>query len=351
MTVKLRPVAGNRHSSCASGVVLGTRAAALACLLGAAPAGCFADVVAPSYGESTDDAGPATVSTHAVDSPGSASILTADAGGPTGQGSVPDGGNGGESDAGATTPVGCDLSGRWIATDREVATGLGATEAAHTWLYFELGQSGTGGTVTKGLDCGRNVRGISSVAANVDYPKTWPALLANDTQTGRKFTSTTTASGCAVSFEKRYTVVGATVSFFTDPSQKMPTASQQATSTIPGWEDWDHDGNPGYTMNVTGLATGQLYMSTRAWNVWSGTVATGAAAFKLKDDWNSEADVLGINGSSLLTAATSATRDNDPTLHFVEFARLGATQATGDDASTCAAIRMLAASLTPNAAN
>jgi hypothetical protein len=250
------------------------------------------------------------------------------------------------SNPGPSSP--CDLGGRWIATDHEVATGLGAQEAAHTWLYLELTQTGSAGTVTRGLDCGQNVRGISSVAADVDYPKAWPALLTKDKQTGRTYTSVAGASGCTVAFEKFYSVIGATVPFYTDPSQAMPTVSQQATSTTPGWEDWDDDGNPGITMSTTGLVTGQLYVATRGSTVWSGSVAASASTFQLADDWNAETDTLGYDGSSLLTSPSS--RDNDASLHFVQFARLASTQATGDDATTCAAIRMLAPSLTPRAA-
>ena len=160
-----------------------------------------------------------------------------------------------------------------------------------------------------------------------------------------------TGGGCAVSFAKSYQVVGATLPFFEDPSQTMPTVSQQATPTAPGWEDWDDDGHPGFTMNVTGLATGQIYIAVRSWTIWSGTIATGASTFQLADDWGSEQDLLGYSGSSLLTQTASGTRDSDASLHFVVFARLGPTQATGDDATICAAIRSLAPSMTSSAAN
>jgi hypothetical protein len=320
----------------------------VACLLAACLAGCFADVVQPgSYGIA-DDGGPATTPL-ATSEPTAMTLPDANAGSRPAvpvDASLPQA-NPSEAGPGATSP--CDFSGRWIATDHQVATGLGAQEAAHMWYYLELSQTGSAGTVTRGLDCGENVRGISSVAANVDYPKTWPALLAKARQTGRAFTSTAAAvSGCAVSFEKDYAVLGATVSFYRDPSQTMPTVSQQATSTTPGWEDWDNDGNPGFTMNTTGLVTGQLYMATRRSTLWSGTVAASASTFKLADNWNAETDTLGYSGSSLLTSPSS--RDNDASLHFVEFARLSATQATGDDAATCAAIRSLAPTLTPSAA-
>jgi hypothetical protein len=320
----------------------------VACLLATCLAGCFADVVQPgSYGIA-DDAGSATIPPATSEPTGMITVPGADAGSRPAapvDASVPSA-NPSEAGPGATSP--CDLSGRWIATAHEVSTGLGAQEAAHAWYYLELSQTGSAGTVTKGLDCGENVRGISSVAANVDYPKTWPALLAKASDTGRKFASKAVAAGCAVSFEKHYVVHGATTSFYVDPSQTMPTASQQATSTTPGWEDWDNDGHPGFTTNVTGLATGQIYLATRRWTLWSGTIAAGASTFKLADDWNAETDTLGYSGSSLLTSPSS--KDNNTSLHFVEFARLAATQATGDDATTCAAIRMLAPSLTPSAA-
>jgi hypothetical protein len=101
-------------------------------------------------------------------------------------------------------------------------------------------------------------------------------------------------------------------------------------------------------MNTTGLVTGQLYIAARRSTIWSGTVAASASEFRLADNWTSETDTLGYSGSSLLTSPSS--KDNNASLHFVEFARLAATQATGDDATTCAAIRMLAPSLTPSAA-
>jgi hypothetical protein len=313
-------------------------------MLAACTAGCFADMVQPGPYANADDAGlmtapsATTQPTGPTPDAGSPPSATIDASLPTNSSS--------EASHGPTSP--CDLSGRWIATDHEVATGLGAQEAAHTWWYLELSQTDSAGTVSKSLDCGGNVRGISAVAANVDYPNTWPALLAKVKQTGRTFTSTAAASGCAVSFEKYYLVESATVSFYTSPSQTMPTMSQQATSTTPGWEDWDNDGKPGMTMNTTGLVTGQLYLVTRSSTIWSGTVAASASTFKLADNWNAETDTLGYSGSSLLTSPSS--RDNDASLHFVEFARLSATQATGDDATTCGAIRMLAPSLTPSAA-
>jgi hypothetical protein len=309
---------------------------------------CSPDLVAPGYYGAPEDAAVETplrppLASEAAPADTSPSAMNGDAQPPVREAAVP---------PEATTTV-CDLTGRWLATEREVANGLGAQEATHIWYYLEISQSGSQARITKGLNCGGNIRPISAVGANSDYPKLWPALLTHDTQTGRTATSTTMSSGggCSVSFDKRYMVMGATVPFYEDPNQMLPTSSQQATASSPGWEDWDQDGNPGYTVNVTGFVTGQVYLATRGWSVWSGTISAGASAFKLADKWNSEQSLLGYNGSSLLTAATSATPDNNSSLHFVQLARLDASQATGDDATACAAVRSLAGTLTPDASN
>jgi hypothetical protein len=316
---------------------------------------CIPDSVSPGDYGADEDGGEASTSSASSGgtSPEPAPSSGGDGGTATSRGgeAAPGAADAGTKTTGSAATSGCDLTGRWLATDREVADGLGAQEAAHTWLYYEISQTGSALTVTKGLNCGQNVVGISAASADVDYPKTWPAMQTKATQTGRKGTSASSSSGCAISFDKMYTVLGATVSTYLDPSTTMPTVSQEATATSPGWEDWDNDGNPGFTMNVSGLATGQIYIATRAWNEFSGTIAAGSTNFTLADNWDSDQDLLGYSGSSLLTATTSGTRDNDDSLHFVTFARLDATQATGTDDAICAAIRMLAPGLTPKASN
>jgi hypothetical protein len=314
---------------------------------GATVVGCFPDTVAPGAYAADGDAGDAPATGAASSSPDPATSATTGTSGSGAGESTADGGAG----AATSAPAGCDLSGRWIATDREVSSALGSIEASHIWFYFELTQTGGAGTVSKGLNCGQNARNISSVGANVDFPKTWPALQTKVLQTGREYTSTASGTKCSVSFEKRYGVIGATEAYYVDPSQTMPTMSQEAMGSTPGWEDWDNDGNPGYTLNVSGLATGQVYVATRSWNAWSGAIATAASSFQLADDWNTETDLLGYDGSSLLSETTAGVRDSDDTLHFVDFARLGATQATGDDDAVCASIRSLATTLTPDADN
>jgi hypothetical protein len=273
--------------------------------------------------------------------------LTPEAGG--GETSVPvlayDAGRG--VDGGTAADPRCDLNGRWLVAQRVLAAALGQTQASHNWFYYELRQDADQVTVTKGLHCGYEVVHVSALGADVSSQGDWPALLVHDSDTGRKGTVQVSSSGCQIAVEKRYTVRGATLPFYDDPSQALPTLSQQASGTSPGWEDWNGDGHPGITLVVSGAATGSLYLSQRDWNQFSGSVAFDATSFQMAVTWNTEQGVLGYDGSELITE--SAEPDPDATQHYVDFVRLAPSQATGSDTAICAAVRSLVPTLAPDA--
>jgi hypothetical protein len=241
------------------------------------------------------------------------------------------------------------MNGRWLVAQRVLAQALGQTQASHNWFYYEIRQDRDQVLVTKGLQCGLEVVAVSALGANVDFHLVWPSLLTHDSDTGRKGTMTVSGSGCQLSIEKRYTVRGATVSYYMDPSTTMPTPSQAAMGTTPGWEDWDMDGHPGITLSVTGAAAGHLYCAQRDWNQWTGPVAANSTKFSVPVTWDAGQDALGydMSGSPLVTQ--SASPDTDATQHYVWFAKLDATQATGNDTAICAAVRALVPTLTPAA--
>jgi hypothetical protein len=245
----------------------------------------------------------------------------------------------------------CDMSGRWLVALRTVTDALGTSQAAHEWYYYELAQSGTQLTVSKGLVCGENVRALSAASGNADFPKVWPAMMTKLTHTGRKGASSPTSGGCQVSFETIYETMSATVPYYLDPGHPLPTSSQQASAGTTGWEDWDQDGQPGYTMSITGIAAGQIYMVARSKFAMSGGVAASPRSFDLAVQWSSEQDVLGVNGPPILSMTAAAVKDSDPAQHFATFVRLTDAQATGDDTSVCAAMRSLAPTLAPSASN
>lgn len=248
---------------------------------------------------------------------------------------------------GGAPPGPCDLSGAWLVTYHDVADGLGQLQTVHSWLYYEIEQHGDNLLVTKGLHCGEEVVARTLLGVNVDMQSSWDAVTQKVFDTGRTGTSRKTAQGCEIMLNKMYMVEGATVPHYLDPSTAMPGPSDQASNSTPGWEDWDGDGNPGITLNVTGAAAGSLYVAVRAWHQASGTLADIKDSLQLTDSWDQETSVLGYSGSSLLTQ--QGVRATDPTLHFVELARLDPAMFATDHLSICSTIRSLAPTLTPTA--
>lgn len=256
---------------------------------------------------------------------------------------------GGAGSGGMGTPPDpkCDLTGRWLVVQRSVEGAIGVEAAVRNWMYFEFSQSGQDVTATRGLDCGFDSVPLSAVSGSADLHKSWPTITQKNQMAGRKATIQSTSSGCTVSFPTYVSVYGSTVPYYRDTSHAMPGTNDKASGSTPGWEDWDADGNPGITYNISGIATGQVFYTTRMTNTWSGSISQGASKFTLTLAPIHEQVLLGYNGSSLITTPSQLSADK--TAHFVDFARLDATQATGDDAATCDAVRTLASMLAPMA--
>ncbi len=238
----------------------------------------------------------------------------------------------------------CDLNGRWLVSQRVLAQALGQKQASHNWFYLEIKQDGENVTVTKGLHCGYEVTKVTSFAANVQCQAAWPGMLEKCSSTGRKGTYKLAGDQCALTFAKEYVVRGATVSAYLDPSVPLPTA--QAMGTTPGWEDWDNDSQKGITMNVTGGATGKIYVVQRDWTEYAGNTAKGASKFKVPVKWNAEQKILGSTSSLL---EQNSQPDSDASQHYVWMHKLTADQATGTDAEICGKVRTLKNTLVPEA--
>jgi len=125
----------------------------------------------------------------------------------------------------------------------------------------------------------------------------------------------------------------------------MPTLEQQATDSVPGWEDWDGDGNPGITGYITGVVTGEIYTSPRRWDELEGIAPDVSSTIRMVMQWDQEPNLISYFGTPLLTS--QAVRHADPNLHFAQITRLASDQAVGDDLAICAAVVELAPLLTP----
>jgi len=238
-------------------------------------------------------------------------------------------------------------------TTHFVTAALGANQTAHSYLYYEIGKNGADFVVTKGLYCGDFAHGTGLVDVQVHFDASNATVFRHVNLAGRTATSTTTAGGCTVHFSKQYTVKGATIPYYLeDPSRTMPTEQQPASGTTPGWEDWDGDGKPGITGTIqSSVVTGKIFTAPRRWEEPQGTVPNVTSTFKLSiAGWGQDQNVMQSEPPNNIILLQTATIANDPSLHFVGFARLAADQATGDDKAICSQIMTLAPTLTPEAA-
>jgi hypothetical protein len=329
-------VTGSPRRPCASA------RAYLAALLAAIPSACLAPTVPPdiyadaaSYAASADAAAapPGDAGTHDA-----AWGLGVDAGDDPFM----------SGDAAQLPPnPDCDFSGRWLVTERLVASGLGIQQASLWWLYLEIEQSADDLYVRDGLFCGTLGRRVGALGVSVDMHAAWPALQAQNDPRGRTGKARLSSDRCDVEWSRLHRVLGATMPYYGDPSRPLPSPDQPADDGAAGWEDWDGDGQPGISIHVSGVLNGTRYSASRTWTTYAGKVAKGATTFRLGLDWKQEESVLGVTTDALKAAGV---KDANPALHFVQFAKLSDTQARGsDDSAICTAIRDLAPELTADA--
>jgi hypothetical protein len=262
----------------------------------------------------------------------------------------PPGMDGGEPpirDGGAIPPLDpeCDLRGRWLVSQRFVAEAVGEKQGSHSWFYLDVRHEGASITVQRGLHCGYNVIPITALGGKVDCSAAWPSFLAKNSSTGRRGTFVKSGSACHLKLEPEYTARGVTLPHYRDPAYSLPTASQPAQGNVPGWEDWDGDGNPGVTLNITGLASGKIYTAQRERTVYEGDVPLAVGKFKVPILVGVENVVLGRMGPILLESPSSLS--SDASLHYAWLARLADDQALGSDAEACLAVRALKGQLVP----
>jgi hypothetical protein len=231
---------------------------------------------------------------------------------------------------------------------------LSQCQAIHTWYYYEIRHDGEGFTVTKGLHCGYQAVKKSNQSASVSNPAMWPAMLANMSSTGRTGTFVKQTDSCKLTLPIEYVIRGATVAHYRNPSNTLPAEGSAAAGpggNPPGWEDWDNDSSPGFSLNINApLAKGTLYLATRDTNAIDTTTALSAMTFKAPMTFTTTQSVLGTAAGSSPLIREGGQPFANAASHFTYFMKLQDNQATGTDAQICESVRMLKDSL-PGEAN
>jgi hypothetical protein len=128
--------------------------------------------------------------------------------------------------------------------------------------------------------------------------------------------------GLRIHVPRMVVVEGATL---TDPeNDALPTEGDD-----PRVVDFDGDGQPGFTVQVSGMVEGDMYVVQREWSEWIGVV-TGRNTFDGTVLWGQEQSVVGAS-TWFLSGQTPTTTDADPAKNRFWTTRV-------DDDADCAAI-------------
>jgi hypothetical protein len=242
---------------------------------------------------------------------------------------------------GAVADPDCDLTGRWWSVESTVQVGFGGAVRQETRLleYWELSQVGTDLTVVRHRVCDIASRSVGALAATqVFYAEAYrDALRAQVRYDGRVgLVGGLGQARCVLSMGEAAHVRGATLPHFADPAFPLP--SEPAAQGAPGTEDWDDDGAPGLSVQITGAATGRVFSVTRSFDAPYGEFPAGAARFAVAESFRTERVALGSAPPGLPSAELSASVD--PADHGRTFLRLAADELTlRDDAALCEALR------------
>lgn len=219
-----------------------------------------------------------------------------------------------------------DLTGRWairtVASRYVPATGL--TSAFYTRtvsvLLADNTQSGTDVTLSAQY-CSQKAEDPDS-PAHVVIPDSYVSSLKPFVRSGKYAADST---GVAVlQLPSFIEVQGAELA--APSSDLLPTDADDATVV-----DQDKDGNPGITIKLSGLASGDLYVVQRQTSTWTG-IAVGADRVEGRYAFKSEQNVLAANPTALKSlAAQTAVADPSACASSFVMVRVGAT-------ATCAEV-------------
>jgi hypothetical protein len=207
-----------------------------------------------------------------------------------------------------------DLSGTWaqlvVTTSQSSAPLVGElTTENHRVFLVELAQDG-GAIHAESELCGMNVETSTAMASTV-VPSAFVAAVGpiswNATLTDGVFASPETHRSLGLS----ELALG----------EPLPTEI-----TDPRVTDPDGDGHPGVTIQVTGLAGGQMYFVQRGWRSLLSTMVSGTRIDGVVH-WNDERVILDATSRALRNARPSIPTD-DPRENYFQMVRVV-------DATTC----------------
>lgn len=160
------------------------------------------------------------------------------------------------------------------------------------------------------------------------------------TTAGRIGTSIDSGAECQVSFERLYSVMGASSGSLQLPGRVggNPDLNTFPALTAGDAQDWDEDGNAGLTYIVTNspIGSGTKYVLQRRWRELSGPVAYKASEFLIPIAWDVEE--LVVAASNVFLTSSASVRQSP---HMAKYQRVVSSVVGASDNETCANLRAL----------
>lgn len=210
-----------------------------------------------------------------------------------------------------TTPANGDMAGTWAFFTKYLSNvqGIGSPQISRSLYVQEYTQDGDALTVTE------TICTIDVVTVDGGTKVTvGPAFINSQPTTTR--TGTLVSGSFDFSLDINYVTRGVTLD---DPiNDPLPTDPAD-----PSIGDWDNDQNPGLTLFLDGLISGQLFVIQRDSAAFAGTQVSADRVEGLAT-WNTELVYLGSNPDYLVDLVSPAQPDPDPSQHTFQLVRVPA---------------------------
>ena len=263
-------------------------------------------------------------------------------------------------DGGVDPGDGCDLGGIWAAklVTWNLDAQVNSTQLSNNWFYLEITDSGQEIEITRSLDCGIEVRGLARVVLS---ETTTNALMAHNSQAGRRGEFYPDGDHCVFSFDRWFWIRGAAASYlpenFSDYTGADAIERLDSENPLPnrddteGAEDWDEDGLPGITYQIIGLPEGRAVVQ-RDWNEYFSSEERVIERPIGESFWAAAA----FDNTEIILAVSNCDEENiddcglaatpsipDPAgRHIIKFQRLNGDDLDGlSDSEVCSSIRTL----------
>ncbi|WP_428268256.1 hypothetical protein [Haliangium sp.] len=216
-------------------------------------------------------------------------------------------------DLGDPDPADGDVNGSWALFTRFYANvqGLSGAQISRSLYLHEVSQNGADLTVTETLCDLRVDAEDGSVELRVG-----PAFIGTQPPASRTGTITAQGDSFAYALDTHYAVRGAILE--DEINDPLPTDAND-----PSVDDRDGDGNPGVTLFLSGILSGQLFVVQRDSTMFAGTQVSAERIEGLAV-WSAEIEYLGADPAVLLDLINESQPDPNPDLHTFQLVRVPA---------------------------